>query len=697
MIAASREMGIGAVSALVKAAGWHGDNRSIVQALPHETQNISAQDLLQTMLNLGISVQQASGRLNETSAKDCPFIFVENNDQFVIVLDRNEDGALVYQGNDTAPTWQKISKNRGSILLVSSEADKGQVESKKSFFNIVRNFKGQIASLFLAALVTNCLAFAAPVFIMVAYDRVLPANSLDLLMSLLIGMAVVLTTDAFLRKFKTQAVAYIGRKVERQMGLDLFNKLMSLPLAQLQKSDVGQQISRLKQFEGTRDIFAGSSLNSALDLPFTLLFLYVIFSLAPDTGWMVLALCGLFALGFLLGTPIQRALGANAAKARMEYQNFLMELTKNQRAIQRLGIRERWLQRHEALAAVAAETARKVKQFSMFNQIFGQSLMMFAGAGAVVHGTRSAMAGDMTLGGLIASMTLVWRVLAPIHALYGAAPAIAGFKQSITQVDRVLDLPEELRRGARPSQFKSFQGNIVVSGASFRYSAVGDPVLTGVSLNAAAGSVTVIAGPNGSGKSTLLNMLDGLYAPTSGTVQIDGIDYRQIACDDLRVSISYVPQYPEFFHGTVAQNFRLTHPLATEEEIWAAIRSAGLSEEVRSFPEGINTRLTENFRQKMSGSVAQGLALARGFVKAAPIYIFDEPCNGLDDAKEAAFLAKLAELKGAQTVFLTTGRPSHFKYADRIIYLDRGRVLIDDTADAAAKKINALSATNGRD
>lgn len=696
MIEATREMGIGAVRALVKAAGWHGDSRSIVQALPHETQSISAEDLQQTMQNLGISVQEETGRLAATSAKDCPFVFVQNDGQYLIVLDRNDDGALVFQGDEAAPVWQPVGTSRGTILLVSSESDKTQVPTKKTFYNIVRNFKGQIAALFLAALVANCLAFAAPIFIMVAYDRVLPANALDLLMSLLVGMAIVLASDAVLRTFKTQAVAYIGRKVERQMGLDLFNKLMSLPLAQLQKSDVGQQLSRLKQFEGLRDIFSGSTLNSALDLPFTLLFLYVIFTLAPDTGWMVLALCGMFAIGYVLGTPVQRHLSANATNARMAYQNFLMELTKNQRSIQRLGIREKLLHRNEVLAALAAESARKVKQFSMFNQIFGQSLMMFAGAGAVVHGTRSAMAGDMTLGGLIASMTLVWRVLAPIHALYGAAPAIAGFKQSIKQVDRVLDLPEELRRGARPSQFKSFQGEIVVSGASFRYSAVGDPVLTGVSMKAAAGSVTVITGPNGSGKSTLLNMLDGLYAPSSGTVQIDGIDYRQIACDDLRVSISYVPQYPEFFHGTVAQNFRLTHPLATEEDIWAAIRSAGLADEVRSFPEGINTRLTENFRQKMSGSVAQGLALARGFVKQAPVYIFDEPCNGLDDAKEGAFLAKLSQLKGAQTVFLTTGRPSHFRYADRIIYLDRGRILIDDTAEAATKKINALSATSGR-
>ncbi len=287
-------------------------------------------------------------------------------------------------------------------------------------------------------------------------------------------------------------------------------------------------------------------------------------------------------------------------------------------------------------------------------------------------------------------MALVWKVLGPLQSLQGAAAQVVAHLRSAAQVERVLALPEEMSRGPVRSHTKRFRGRLTLGGVGHRYSERSDPALSGVNLTVEPGELVVVCGRNSSGKSTLLKLIDGLYTPVAGSLQIDGIDYRQIAVEDLRAAIAYAPQDAELFHGTIAQNFRLAAPLATDDEIWAAIDRLGLREAVARLPEGIETRLTEAQRRNMSRAQLQALALARTFVRKAQVYLFDNACEGLDDAAADAFLAQVQALRGEHTVVMVSDRPSHMKLADRLVFLDRGRVVVNDTRDSGLRKINAL-------
>ena len=175
-------------------------------------------------------------------------------------------------------------------------------------------------------------------------------------------------------------------------------------------------------------------------------------------------------------------------------------------------------------------------------------------------------------------------------------------------------------------------------------------------------------------------------------MSIDGNDLRQLDKGDLRQSIGYVAQRTSVFHGTLAQNMRLAQPTASEDDIQNALKDAGLGEFVASLPEGLETRMTDQFQRRMADGMKQRFALARAYVKNAPIYLLDEPANNLDDEGDTALKRKFQQLHGRTTVFFVTQRPSHMRLADRLIFLDGGMILLGGKPDEVLAKLQGAAA-----
>ncbi|MFG1491731.1 ABC transporter ATP-binding protein, partial [Oceanospirillum sp. HFRX-1_2] len=198
---------------------------------------------------------------------------------------------------------------------------------------------------------------------------------------------------------------------------------------------------------------------------------------------------------------------------------------------------------------------------------------------------------------------------------------------------------------------------------SFRYAAHLDPVLLGVTFKVPPGKILGVTGPDGAGKSTLLSLISRLHYPQAGSIRIDSIDTRQIAADYLRSIISYMPQKCDIFYGTVAQNLRLVHASATEEELNWAIEMAGLKKDIERMEQGINTRISSSDTDQLSNGFKQRLSLARTILKPASIVLLDEPGNGMDDAGDEALMRCINWLRGRVSLILVTPRPSHLKMA----------------------------------
>jgi len=188
----------------------------------------------------------------------------------------------------------------------------------------------------------------------------------------------------------------------------------------------------------------------------------------------------------------------------------------------------------------------------------------------------------------------------------------------------------------------------------------------------APGERVALVGPSGSGKTTVLSLLLGFLAPTSGTIRVGGTDLAALNVEQWRRHVAWVPQRPYLFSGTVADNVRLGAPDAGDADVWAALRQAEAATFVADLPEGLETRLGEH-GAGLSAGQRQRIALARAFLRDAPLLLLDEPTAGLDAESEAAVLAAIERLSAGRTVLLVAHRAASVRSAERVVVLHAGR------------------------
>ncbi len=211
-------------------------------------------------------------------------------------------------------------------------------------------------------------------------------------------------------------------------------------------------------------------------------------------------------------------------------------------------------------------------------------------------------------------------------------------------------------------------------GVSFRYPGSETPALRDVSLELPADSVTALVGPSGAGKTTLANLMLRFCEPTSGRIAANGVPVRSLAPDEWRGLVALVPQRPHLFHGTIADNLRLGRPDASDEEVARAARLAGAEAFILDLPRGYDTQVGER-GSRLSQGQAQRIAIARAFLKDAPVLVLDEPASSLDPESEGAIREAVSLLSRGRTVLVIAHRLNTIRSADRVVVLDRGRVV----------------------
>jgi ABC-type multidrug transport system fused ATPase/permease subunit len=223
------------------------------------------------------------------------------------------------------------------------------------------------------------------------------------------------------------------------------------------------------------------------------------------------------------------------------------------------------------------------------------------------------------------------------------------------------------------------QGRVSYENVSFSYRGRKD-TLHEIAFEVLPGQRVAIVGPTGAGKTTLMSLLLRFYDPREGRILVDGLDLRKLKLRSLRNQISVVLQEPLLFSGTVAENIRYGRLDATMEEVAEAAKSAGAQEFIERMPEGYYTELGER-GARLSGGERQRICVARAFIKDAPILILDEPTSSIDSKTEATILDSLERLMAGRTSFTIAHRLSTIRHADKIVVIDRGRVVEQGTHD----------------
>lgn len=680
---------------LVGQAGWRNEQHAIVEALPHMCDVFGPDEIAQTLENLKIPYSRVRCKETRITVGECPALIFPNQQDSYIALGI-EDGALRVWDHttETEVTCTATSRVCDVIRIDRHRFDRkgDHVQTVADAFSV---WRPMLPWLLFSSLLVNVLGLLAPLLIMTVYDRVIPSGSEQFLFALAFGVLIILATDFALRCARTKALAYVGRQGEKALSLALFQKLMALPLQQLQKSDVDQQVSRFRQFEGLRDVFTGQVVSTLLDLPFALIFLAVLFYLTPAVGLLTVCVCILLALLTVLTLPTRKRLDQKVAETAARSREIIQDSVLRQDVIANLGLQDTFRERSIPLIEEAEHAVRQSQQFQTTTLSIAQSLTSLATLGAIILSAYGAMYGHITFGALIAVIALVSKIIAPIHGLYANTPQILTFLQSRTQADRVLSLPQEIETGVAHSHQNGLRGKIALSNVTHRVDPLQPPVLSQASFTFEFGELVVIFGTEMTGRQAILDLIDGLYTPLAGSIEIDEIDIRQIARDELRRSVSYDVFEASLFYGTVTQNFRLAAPEITEAKIDKALAAIGLEAEVAKMPERYETRLTDAYLSKLPAETIKALTLARTIARGTPIFLFAEPTVGLSTHRRGAFKKWLKAEAGQRTIVISTADQSLLDLADRFIFLNQGRIAVNDYGEAGRKKLQAMLNAKG--
>jgi ATP-binding cassette subfamily C protein/ATP-binding cassette subfamily C protein LapB len=664
---------------LLNALGWRRFDRALIEALPHFADDFDTVDLRNLLVTLGYESRAMKTRAVGINEQLMPCLFERDDGRLYVLLELTDRGVRVYDAQDHVEREAKSRELHGTAYVVTDTQPShgiGTQESGRQAWSakLLMRFRGLAAQLLVMTFFVNMAALAVPIFVMLVYDKVVASKSLDTLPYMLVGIGIALAADFGFRYLRAKLIGSIAGRMDYLIGVETFQQLVHMAPVHTERSSMAAQLGRLRQFDAVRDFFTGSAGGIMLELPFTLLFVAAVALIAgPIAIIPVVAIVAYLLLEFAV-VPVVDSNTRRAGMARNDKQRMILQTLEGRTEIKSIGGEPVWLERFREVSGESATASYRNAMAGAVANAAGQTIMSLTAVAIVWAGAAAVMAGELTVGALIACMALVWRVLSPLHGAFQVGVRLQQIRNALKQINLLMKIGVE-REGSKAGLLAgTMRGEISLDRVSFRYGPDQDPALLGVSLTIAPGEILAIAGDTGAGKSTLLKLMAGMYRPQAGSLAMDGIDIRQLNATQLRRSVSYVPQKISLFHGTIAQNLRLTNPLASDDELRRAADEAGVLEDILALPDGFATRIGDNRTEQFPPGFVSGLALARALLRDVPVLLLDEPGNSLDQHSDALLMQRLERLRGRRTVVMVTHRPSHIRLASKAVYMEQGCV-----------------------
>lgn len=536
----------------------------------------------------------------------------------------------------------------------------------------------------------NVLALAVPVFTLQVYDRVVFHAGISTLQGLAMGMVFVLVFDYALRQSRSRIMQRVALKVDVIVGRQVFEKFMSLPMKTLETKPGAHWQSLFRDVDVVRNTLSGASAILIADLPFAVLFLGVIFVIAPAIAWVLLILLPIFAfVAWRSGTVMANA-NADERETTQNRDSLITEIIAGRTTIKALSLdramRPVWEEKHAQNIERAANRGGKADTYTNL----GATLTMLTTICLTTIGAIAIIDQRLTMGGLIATNMLSGRLIGPLNQLVNQWRTYSNFKQAVERLGEFF--AEASERTESEVKLDKPRGEISVESVDFSYGEDSAKVLDSVTLNIEQGGISALVGRNGSGKTTLLKILQGLYLPNSGRVLLDGADISQFSRSELATWIGYVPQENVLFAGTIRENIAHRIPDAADDEIVRAAKAAGVHQFIIDLPDGYASDIGEA-GQRLSGGQRQRIAIARALVGDPPVLLLDEPSSSLDRQAEHELRKTLDEIGKTCTVVIVTHSPILLSSCRDLVALDRGKVAL---AGPASEILPRLFGASGR-
>ncbi len=532
----------------------------------------------------------------------------------------------------------------------------------------------------LASLLINLLGLMVPLFVMQTYDRVVPNQAISTLWVLAIGLFIGTGFELLLRVLRSYLLDVAGKKTDVVLSATLFERITGMSMA-ARPATVGGFAQSIHDFQGLREFLTAVTLTSLIDLPFSLLMILVIGLLG---GWLVIIPLLAFPITAVFALIIQARLRDTVQKSLAlgaERQALLIETLGGLETLKACSAeserQHRWEKTHGALTRLDSH-ARFLAALATNGTMFLQQL---AGMSTIIAGVYIIIAGNLSVGALVASYMLGSRVLAPLGQIASLITRYQQARLTMTSTDALMALPQERQAKQRPLERTHLKGALDVRQVSFSYPGQSAPALNKVSLHMAAGERVGIIGRSGSGKSTMARLLMNFYTPNEGQILLDNLDLRQLDVADLRHQIGYVAHDLPLLAGSLRDNLTLGARYVSDARMLEVADLTGVSELARQHPQGFDRPVGER-GQLLSGGQRQAVLLARALLLDPPILLLDEPTSAMDNTSEDILRNRLQSWSQGKTLLLITHRSSMLSLVDRLIVLDYGHIVADGPKEA---------------
>lgn len=702
--------------ALLQAIVWlsrhHGRERSaesLLAGTPLEG-TLGPDQAVRVMRDAGFNAGLIQRKISDIHALLLPAVLLLKNGDACIVVARKpaKKGADTYdvvmpgpESHSCQATEAELSGEYTGFAFVASP--KPQVQANPAheiifdpnshwLWGTLRRFTPYYRSALLAALLSNVLMLVSGLVTSVVFDKVIPHQAFVTLWALATGGLIALVFDLVARQLRTHLIDVAGKKADLIIGSLLFRQTLGVRMEHRPES-AGSYAHHLAQVETVRDFFAGATLSALSDLPFIVIFVAMTFVIGGPLGWvLVAAIPMILGMAWLIQSSLRRSMSANMAH-QADLQGLLVEAVEGLEDLKAAGAQGRFLRRYEDATAAAADSGLRARNLGgLTNNISAMSQQLITLVMLVV-GVYLIHDGTISGGALIGAIMFGGRAVGPLGSVVGLATRYQGARAAMVSLDHMMKLPVERVPGATYVANHQIKGRIGLHELSFSYpptaaDAATPKVLRSLNLKFEPGERVAILGRIGSGKSTVLRLLAGLYQPTEGMVEVDGIDLRQIDPADFRAKVGFVSQEPRLFKGTLRENVLLGRASVDASRLSEVARVTGLDRVIAAHPQGWELPVGE-MGGLLSGGQRQLVALARCLVTQPQILLMDEPTSSMDAQSEILFLRQLNEALGTRTVVMVTHRPAVLELAHRVVVVDGGKVILD------GPKAQVLAALSG--
>lgn len=701
---------------LLQALAWltrhHGKPRSpesLRAGAPVEGA-LTPDGAIRVMREAGYNAGLLRKRIDEIHDLLLPAVLLLHGGDACVLVRRLADGRneVVFPGPEAAAvpaTSAELEPEYSGFMLAVSPQQQSQAHTRNPadeqilrpagehwLWGTLKRFVPYYRSAMVAALLSNVLMLVSGVVTSVIYDKVIPHQAIVTLWALAVGAGIALLFDLFSRQLRAHLIDLAGRKADMIIGAKLFRQTLGVRMEH-KPGSAGSYAHHLAQIEIVREFFASATMSVLTDLPFVVLFVAMTFIIGGPLGWvLVIAIPLILVMTYAIQGYLRQATRTNMTEMA-DLQGTLVEAIEGLEDLKTSGAEGRFLRRYETSTAIAAESAMRARNMSSWSSNISMTMQQAINLVMLVWGVYLIQDGLITAGALIGSVMFAGRALMPLGSLVSLATRYQGARAAMQSLDRMMQAPTERDSGRNYVPLTQFNGRLGLHDVGFSYPAVGDAaapkILKNVTLKLEPGERVAILGRIGSGKSTILRLLAGLYQPTEGMVDVDGIDLRQLDPAEFRSHVGFVSQDPRLFHGTLRDNVLMGRAHIDAARLVEVARLTGLDRVIAAHPQGWDLPVGES-GGLLSGGQRQLVALARSLVTRPQILLMDEPTSSMDAQSEMAFLRQLRDAAGSCTLVVVTHRPAVLELVSRVIVADAGRMVLDGPRDQVLAALSGV-------